>query len=410
MADHARFSPSGAHRWMRCTGSLSLEQGRIDTGGKYATEGTAAHAVADWILSGNIDDQDAYGLVGQYVIRANGKDRLYSERFGDSEFWGEVDAAMVEHGLDFARLVQSYAKGSLNPMIATDQRYDFSHVIDVPNSFGTADAVVLDGDTLIVIDYKYGMGVKVDAEHNEQLQLYALGALHQYEIVADIQHVMMVIHQPRMNHVSEWQITVDQLRQFGEEAKQKAQNILTGVIDYEPGEKQCKFCKAKALCPALKAEVLNTVAADASDFEDLTEALTVSEEPSELSVMMSKVSLIEDWCKAVRAEVERKLFDGQDIPGYKLVEGRKGIRKWADEEAVLTAMKSFRMKKDDIYDYTLISPTKAEKVFSDNPSRWEKLEKLTSRSDGKPSVAPATDRRPALTVSAIADDFSDLTN
>ena len=393
---------------MRCTGSLSLERDIPDRGSRYAAEGTAAHAVADWILSKNIDDQDAYGLVGQWVDRINGKDVIVDDP-AISDLWS-VDAAMVEHGLDFARLVRSYAQGSLNPMIATDQRYDFSHVIDVPNSFGTADAVVLDGDTLIVIDYKYGMGVKVDAEHNEQLQLYALGALHQYEIVADIQHVMMVIHQPRMNHVSEWQITVDQLRQFGEEAKQKAQNILAGVIDYEPGEKQCKFCKAKALCPALKAEVLTTVAADASDFEDITEVPPVSEEPSELSVMMSKVSLIEDWCKAVRAEVERKLFDGSEVPGYKLVEGRKGIRKWADEEAVLTAMKSFRMKKDDIYDYTLISPTKAEKVFSDNPSLWEKLEKLTSRSDGKPSVAPATDRRPALTVSAIADDFSDLTN
>jgi hypothetical protein len=391
---------------MRCTGSLSLERDIPDRGSRYAAEGTAAHAVADWILSKNIDDQDAYGLVGQWVDRINGKDVIVDDP-AISDLWS-VDAAMVEHGLDFARLVRSYAQGSLNPMIATDQRYDFSHVIDVPNSFGTADAVVLDGDTLIVIDYKYGMGVKVDAEHNEQLQLYALGALHQYEIVADIQHVMMVIHQPRMNHVSEWQITVDQLRQFGEEAKQKAQNILAGVIDYEPGEKQCKFCKAKALCPALKAEVLTTVAADASDFEDITEVPPVSEEPSELSVMMSKVSLIEDWCKAVRAEVERKLFDGSEVPGYKLVEGRKGIRKWADEEAVLTAMKSFRMKKDDIYDYTLISPTKAEKVFSDNPSLWEKLEKLTSRSDGKPSVAPATDRRPALTVSAIADDFADI--
>lgn len=393
---------------MRCTGSLSLERDIPDRGSHYAAEGTAAHAVADWILSRSIDDQDAYELVGQFVARVDGKDVLLAKT-SLTDIW-EVDGPMVEHGLDFVRLVRSYAQGSLNPMIATDQRYDFSHVIDVPNSFGTADAVVLDGDTLIVIDYKYGMGVKVDAEHNEQLQLYALGALHQYEIVADIQHVMMVIHQPRMNHVSEWQITVDQLRQFGEEAKLKAQNILAGVIDYEPGEKQCKFCKAKALCPALKAEVLNTVAADASDFEDITEVPPVSKEPSELSVMMSKVSLIEDWCKAVRAEVERKLFDGSEVPGYKLVEGRKGIRKWADEEAVLKALKSFRMKKDDIYDYTLISPTKAEKVFSDNPSRWEKLEKLTSRSDGKPSVAPATDRRPALTVSAIADDFSDLTN
>ena len=337
-----------------------------------------------------------------------------------------VTAEMIEHGLDFARLVRSYACGSLHPIIETERRYDFSHVIDVPNSFGTSDATVLDGDTLIVVDYKYGMGVRVDAEHNEQLQLYALGALHQFELVADIVHVMMVIHQPRLNHVSEWVVSVEDLKRFGEEAKAKAQAIRSGDVTYEPGEKQCRFCRAKATCPALREEVLYTVAADASDFEDLTaeklnDTLAAASvwtggrshtgQPWNdviLSRMMDKVGLIEDWCNAVRAEVERKLFDGQDIPGYKLVEGRKGIRKWADEEAVIKALKSFRMKKDDIYDYTLISPTKAEKVFSDNPSRWEKLEKLTSRSDGKPSVAPATDRRPALTVSAIADDFADI--
>lgn len=393
MADHARFSPSGAHRWMRCTGSLSLESAIQDRSSSYADEGTAAHEVANWLLKDNVDDADAYKVIGEMGVQVG--DKLWP-----------VDEAMIEHGLDFARLVRSYALGSLYPIIETERRYDFSHVIDVPNSFGTSDATVLDGDTLIVIDYKYGMGVKVDAENNEQLQLYALGALNEYELVADIQHVMMVIHQPRLNHVSEWVVSVEDLKRFGDEARAKAQAIRAGDVTYEPGEKQCRFCRAKATCPALREEVLTTVAADVTDFEDLTtENMVVAGNEYSLAGMMDKVGLIEDWCKAVRAEVERKLFDGQDVPGYKLVEGRKGARKWADEDAVLQALKSFRMKREDIYDFSLISPTKAEKVFKDDPKRWAKLDKLTTRSDGKPSVALATDRRPAMTVSATADDF-----
>jgi hypothetical protein len=127
-----------------------------------------------------------------------------------------------------------------------------------------------------------------------------------------------------------------------------------------------------------------------------------------LSMAMAKVGLVEDWCKGVRAEVERRLLAGQKIDGFKLVEGRKGNRKWANEAEVEALFKSFRLRGDDMYDRSLISPTKAEKLFKNNPKRWEKVEALTSRSDGKPSVAFASDKRSAMTVQSVADDFSDL--
>ena len=128
-----------------------------------------------------------------------------------------------------------------------------------------------------------------------------------------------------------------------------------------------------------------------------------------LSVAMSKVGLVEDWCKAVRAEVERRLLAGQTVDGFKLVEGRRGNRKWSSDAEVEALFKSFRLRQDEMYDYSLISPTKAEKLLKDTPKRWEKAEALISRAEGKPSVAPATDKRPALAVQSVADDFRDLT-
>jgi hypothetical protein len=382
MAQHSVLSPSGAHRWMRCPGSIAAESGMPDTSSKYAAEGTAAHELASKCLE---LDANAEAVIG---------DTITVEGFDFT-----VTAEMARHVNDYCKLVREYAEGG---QLLVERRVNFSEAIGVPNSTGTSDAIVIHPDRITVIDLKYGMGVKVDATENEQLQLYALGALHDYDVLGDFQEIVMVVHQPRLNHVSEWSIPAAKLEEFRENARLAAIEALDHSNPrLEPGEKQCRFCKAKATCPALKAEISDTVGgiASPSDFADLAVA-----EEDELSQAMQRVELVEQWCKAIRAEVERRLLAGEAVAGFKLVEGRRGNRAWTNEDEVEKLFKSFRFKKEEMYDFKLISPTKAEKLLKSNPGRWEKVNALTSRGDGKPSVAPATDRRPALAVSNSDED------
>jgi hypothetical protein len=271
--------------------------------------------------------------------------------------------------------------------------------------------------------------VKVDADENEQMMLYALGTLSEFGMLGDFERVVMVIHQPRLGHVSEWSCSVEDLMTFAGRAKTAAAKCIdiidteiVGIEDLAPGEKQCRFCKAKATCPALRNEVADAVGLtptpatpdEFSDMEVLTDSLKPNaneDDTAWFAACMSKVDLIESWCKAVRAEAERRLLDGQDVPGFKLVEGRRGSRKWTNETEAEATLKSMRVKHDQMYDYSVISPTTAEKLAKAEvlgPRQWSALQSLITQADGKPSVAPASDKRPAIQLKPVEDDFADI--
>jgi hypothetical protein len=378
---------------MVCHGSVALEAAFPDSSSQFAAEGTVAHELASECL---ISGADPALMIGKPATV--------------DEFDFVIGEDMVDHVKDYMKLVREYAEGG---ELLVEKRVGIGHLTGEEGAGGTSDVIIIKGSEIIIIDLKYGMGVKVDAGGNQQLMLYALGALNEYDLIGDFDTVTMVIHQPRLNHVSEYSIPVSELLTFSDEVRSAADKVRSPDAALVSGEKQCKFCKAKAVCPALRADMAEVVggAADVSDFADLVpQEITSETSDNYLPVAMSKVEMVEQWCKAVRAETERRLLAGQPVTGYKLVQGRAGNRDWKDPKAVEEMMKkTFRMRDDQVYDLKLISPTKAEKVFKENPKRWANLQEQIARSDGKPSVAPATDNRPEMVVKPVMDDFRDLT-
>lgn len=382
-----------------------------DTSSSFADEGTAAHFLASTCLE---QKADAATFIGRRIL-VHEKATNWTEHcsFGlystGRDF--EVDA-------DMAGFVQVYIDNVLQRVnggdLMVEQRVEFSRFVDVPDQFGTADAITLseDGFHLQVHDLKYGRGVRVDAEQNEQMMLYALGSYDQFAALGDIQRVTLYIHQPRLEHLSQWEISIEDLLAFGlhaQAAALKAMDIvdttLVGLQDLTPGEKQCKFCKAKATCPKLQQSITAAIGADFEVIETTPVTALVSSAP-DLAYCMSKVELVEQWCKAVRAETERRLLEGTPVAGWKLVQGTQGNRAWVDKAQAEAVLKSMRIKHEEMYDYEIVSPTTAEKLFKAKvigPRQWPALQQIITRAAGKPSVAPESDKREALVLRTASD-------
>lgn len=440
---HSKFSASSSHRWMHCPGSMALEAVLPDKPSGYAEEGTAAHTLGAWCLD---EGKDAADYPHESITTEAG----HTFAVGP----------MVDHVQTYVDSVRTYG-GDL----MVEQRVHYGDWLGVSDdeAFGTSDAVIIEndvmlpdlqaqlntaaaysealrGDRITIVDFKFGMGVRVFASTEEeidgnivtvgnpQLMLYALGALYEFGFLGDFKRARMVISQPRIGHHDEWECDVAELHAFALEAraavaKAKAAThpIAPGADGYtalNPSEDACRFCKAKATCPALAAEVRTTTkhsaAADPQDFNDLIvkdASLTGEYTADALAQAMGKVGLIEDWCKAIRAEAERRLFAGQDVPGYKLVEGKRGNRAWTDAAEVEAKLKAMRLRHEDMFSYSLKGPAPMEKLLKkESPRRWAALQEFITQSEGKPSVAPASDGRPALSVTPTADDFDDLSD
>jgi hypothetical protein len=403
--EHARiFSASVLERLFVCPGSAVLTADIPRTASTFSAWGTACHELASIAL-----------VKGDQVYADRKGSRISADGF---DF--DVDDEMIE----VAKVYTDYVRDVAGPdgTILVEQRVSFHRHFALPDeheAFGTADALVVRGDELIVVDLKTGRGVQVEAD-SAQLKAYALGCLEIADEVADIERVRLVIVQPRAGGIKEHDLWVDELRAWAHtQAAPAARRVLAAVADFSighlsPGEKQCKFCAAKPTCPALRDAVADTVMghqpASPDEFELASVGAADEHTPADwIAAALRKVDLIEDWCKALREEAHKRLAEGQDLPGWKLVAGKRGARAWTDPKAAEELLrKQFRLTIEQAYDLKLISPTSAEKLAKAGdlgPKQWSKVQELIHQPDGKPHVAPESDPRPALAVAAKAAEF-----
>ncbi len=426
---HARYSPSGASKWIRCPGSIALESICPDKPSKYAVEGTAAHMLAEKTLTdGNFYARAYLGEIFEIKENDNGKQVIFPIEVTD-----EMCEFIQEYVDKIRDRVEEYKMlGDVSDVhLFVEEKIDLSGVIGIPDQFGTADIVIVveykDGTSLISVeDLKYGLGVTVDAQDNEQLLTYAAGAMDMYSSVFNITKVNVVVHQVRKEHISEAIYTADEVLEFGAKLKAAASraegnyetfkaNRNAEDLELSPGDKQCRFCKAAGHCPALSERAISSILEEMDDLDEKPLEVAIKEkienidlgliDLAKLGKFMDATSVVEEWLRVVRGRVEAELFLGNEVPGYKLVEGRRGSRIWANMTRAEEVMKAMRLKQDEMYTKKIISPPQAEKLLAKERKRlWKKLQEEITQNEGKPSVAPISDRRMALVISPTADE------
>lgn len=376
MSDHAVLSASGAHRWLNCLPSARLELEFVNNESSAAAEGTAAHALCEHKL------KKALHMRSKRPVSVYNSDEM--------EEHSDVYVEFVMEQLELAK------QSCTDPLILIEQRLDFSCY--VPQGFGTGDCIIIADKKLHIIDFKYGMGVLVDAVDNPQMKLYALGALEIYDSLYDIEEVSMTIFQPRRENVSTWTIRVEDLKAWAEkELKPKAKKAYDGEGEYLPGE-WCTFCRAAVKCRARAEEKLKLAQ---SEFK-LPPLLT----DSEIEEVLSKLSDLTKWAnKIIAYATDAAVNHGKEWHGFKVVEGRS-VRKYKDEDAVAEVAKANGYK--DIFRQSLITLTEMERLMG--KSKFEKiLGELIYKPPGKPTLVPLSDKRPAMNVSNAKNEFNEIT-
>lgn len=376
MSSHAVLSASSSHRWLNCSPSARLELECANVESNAAAEGTAAHALCEHKL--------------KKALHMRSK-RPVSEY--DSDEMEDHSDAYVEFVLEQLEIAK---QGCSDPLVLIEQRLDFSKY--VPQGFGTGDALIISDKSLHIIDFKYGMGVLVDAVDNPQMKLYALGALEIYDSLYDIDEVSMTIFQPRRENVSTWTITAEALTYWAEnELKPKAELASKGEGEFCSGE-WCTFCRAAVKCRARAEEKLRLAQ---SEFK-LPPLLS----DYEIEEILHTLPDLTKWANDIMAyAIESAVSHGKEWNGFKVVEGR-AIRRYTDEDAVAEKAKASGYK--DIYHQSLITLTEMQKLMG--KKQFEEIfGDLIHKPPGKPTLVSVSDKRPAMNISNVKNEFYEIT-
>jgi hypothetical protein len=401
-----------------------MEQGEPRSSSFYADEGTAAHFLSALCLTSGGNPED---FIDRTILVMEDGSCKFAGDPGETTQTGtsfEVEP-MLEPVAEYLDLVRSIVMATGGDLFV-EQQLSIEHLTGEAGATGTTDAVILAPPAIYTIDLKYGRGDPVSAEGNPQTRIYTLSAVKEFDILGDFTTAHMLISQPRLSATpSEEVMSIDDLIKWGDDVvKPAAFHALQVLYKEDPGayihhlnatEKACRWCRAKAKCPAASKLVRGAVLGDVTaDFDDLTAVKTVVAEYDDLSLSekMKACDMIEEWITAVRARVGTELLAGRGVPGYKLVQGRRGPRKWASPEEAEATLKQMRLKEAEMYDWTLISPTTAEKLAKAGtigPRQWPKLQSIITQSEGKIHVAPESDKRPTHALPSCADEFDVVT-
>lgn len=371
-SNHAVLSPSSSHIWLNCPPAARLAAKFQDKETPYAAQGTEAHALAEHKLKLALGWDTEDPRPGMEFL-----DEELEECTDDyvSFIQEKIAKAEAEHG---------------KPAVFIEQKVDYSRW--VPDGYGYADCIIVSESEVSVVDLKFGSGVMVDADHNSQFMLYALGTVDLLDFLYDIKSITVTAFQPRMKNISTFSISKTELLDWADKTlKPTASLAWDGKGDFKAGA-HCRFCKAKACCRKRAEMNLELAKYDFAPPEELT--------PLEIAAILGKADELSSWVKDISQFALEKALGGEKFEGWKLVEGRS-VRKFSDEEKVAEAAISAGFEP---YERSLLGITAMEKLMGKRKF-GELLGDYIEKPMGKPTLVPESDKRPAL--NTAAGDFKD---
>lgn len=420
---HALLSASSSKQWLNCPPSARLQENFPNESSVYAEEGTFAHSICEYKVKKYLHER----------VRRPQSEEFYTE---------ELEQSTDAYYEFVVSVIEEMKRNGCEPLVLVEERVDYSHI--APSGFGTADMLIIGHDAegrgiLHICDYKNGKGVFVDAHHNSQMMLYAIGALHAYGYIYPVEIVRMSIIQPRLDNISTYECSREELEAWGESIKPTAKMAYEGKGEQKAGD-WCRFCRAKPVCRACKEEALALCREEFMDLDagafaedpraapsDVEESDTTApytpdlsaptfKQPGlvsldELTEILPTLNRISSWIESVFAFISSEAINhGVPIKGYKIVEGRSK-RVFTNTKAVVEA--ATQNGYTDLYKQQLISLTEFEKMMGKKKFA-ELLGEYVAKPPGKLALVPDSDPRPPVDLSngvgGVTEEFEVLDN